>query len=196
MTNEETQQPSTKNANDNQIPYHYAYFGCCNRTILTRADIVQPTYCPFCGRAELEKSSIGISVNYSDKRVNKALAATAPKPEPPPQAGNWHVFGTHSNELGGPPQASGAAWVLAEKLATEAFEKDKESGGEWFSIHKAIPIIQAAFDRVRAETKEEDAKIAERTPFRAHAESDVDFHSGCVQTRERIAAAIRASKGA
>jgi hypothetical protein len=61
---------------------------------------------------------------------------------------------------------------------------------------KVDNLLQAAFDRVRAETKEEDAKIAEHTPFRAHAESDVDFHSGCVQTRERIAAAIRASKEA
>lgn len=34
-----------------QIPYHQAYFGCCNRTVMTREDIAQPKFCPFCGKA-------------------------------------------------------------------------------------------------------------------------------------------------
>lgn len=36
-------------------------------------------------------------------------------------------------------------------------------------------------------------EIARRTPFRAHAKDDVDFHSGCVQTRDGIVDAIRAA---
>ena len=34
-----------------EIPYHSAYFGCCNRTVMTREDIAQPRFCPFCGKA-------------------------------------------------------------------------------------------------------------------------------------------------
>jgi hypothetical protein len=36
------------------------------------------------------------------------------------------------------------------------------------------------------------AQSAWKTPFRAHAEDDVDYHSGCEQTQRRIIAAIRA----
>jgi hypothetical protein len=51
----ESSQPAANNPNDNQIPYTSAYFGCCNRTVMTRADIAQPTYCPFCGKALSEQ---------------------------------------------------------------------------------------------------------------------------------------------
>lgn len=46
-------------------------------------------------------------------------------------------------------------------------------------------------DSLIAEERERCAKVAERTPFRAHGVDDVDYHSGCEQTRSRIAAAIR-----
>jgi hypothetical protein len=51
---EDTQQPTGKPDNENQIPYHSAYFGCCNRTVMTREDIAQPRFCCFCGK-ELKK---------------------------------------------------------------------------------------------------------------------------------------------
>lgn len=46
---EATAQP-TRNDKGNQIPYHQVYFGCCNRTIMTREDIAQPEFCPFCSK--------------------------------------------------------------------------------------------------------------------------------------------------
>ena len=39
-----------------------------------------------------------------------------------------------------------------------------------------------------------DIEIAETTPFRAHHKDDVDFHSGCEQTRDRIVAALKAQE--
>lgn len=36
------------------------------------------------------------------------------------------------------------------------------------------------------------ARTANNIPFRAHSESDVDFHSGCAQTRDAIVIALRA----
>lgn len=54
--------------------------------------------------------------------------------------------------------------------------------------------IAVALDRVREEERERCAKVAMTTPFRAHSADDVDFDSGCVQTRDRIVAAIRALK--
>jgi hypothetical protein len=44
------QQPTAKPENESQIPYHQVYFSCCNRIVMTRADIAQPGYCPFCGK--------------------------------------------------------------------------------------------------------------------------------------------------
>ena len=42
---------AANNPRNASIPYTSAYFGCCNRTVQTRADIAQPKYCPFCGKA-------------------------------------------------------------------------------------------------------------------------------------------------
>jgi hypothetical protein len=44
-------QPAANRPDDGQIPYHQAYFGCCSRTVMTRQDIAQPKFCPFCGKA-------------------------------------------------------------------------------------------------------------------------------------------------
>jgi hypothetical protein len=54
--------------------------------------------------------------------------------------------------LPAPQQASDAARELAEQLVTQALAEE-ENGGEWFNaqhVQHSIPIIQAAFDRVRA----------------------------------------------
>ena len=51
MPYEGNQPTAARPENENRIPYHQAYFGCCNRTVMTRADIQQPFYCPFCGKA-------------------------------------------------------------------------------------------------------------------------------------------------
>lgn len=51
----------TQNRSDGgQIPYHQVYFGCCNRTVMTRKDIAQPKYCPFCGDAILRYNPMAL----------------------------------------------------------------------------------------------------------------------------------------
>lgn len=53
MTTDEQDRGGQPSANRNDvaaIPYHSAYFGCCNRTVMTRQDIAQPAFCPFCGK--------------------------------------------------------------------------------------------------------------------------------------------------
>lgn len=73
--------------------------------------------------------------------------------------------------------------------------------GEEVNGSKPFKCLAYYFEREPAATPaqtererviEECAKIAMRTPFRPHREDDIDFHSGCVQTRERIVDAIRA----
>jgi hypothetical protein len=145
--------------------------------------------------------------------IRKRLAATAPKTEPPKcsvcgeiGADESHAEDCYASDVtklmdkvdaAPPPQASDAAREPKGmlQLAGTICPFHKEPLGLMDTCSNCGKI-EGLLERVRAETKEEDARIAERTPFRAHAESDVDFHSGCVQTRERIAAAIRASKGA
>ncbi len=57
-----------------------------------------------------------------------------------------------------------------------------------------IPMKDCCRAAVQAE-REACAKLAQTTPFRTHHKDDIDFHSGCEQTRDRIVAAIRARTG-
>lgn len=66
--------------------------------------------------------------------------------------------------------------LKAEEAALRTQERDD-------MLHQ----MQAAVEAER----EACADTARRTPFRSHAENDFDFHSGCIQTRESIYAAIR-----
>lgn len=52
-------------------------------------------------------------------------------------------------------------------------------------------LMESMKREARKEALEEAARVANTTPFRAHRDDDVNFHSGCVQTRERIVDAIR-----
>jgi hypothetical protein len=49
---------------------------------------------------------------------------------------------------------------------------------------------QRVIAKARRDAFQEAKVIAASTPFRAHSKDDVDFHSGCEQTRERIVRAI------
>ena len=52
-------------------------------------------------------------------------------------------------------------------------------------------VAERVREAVEAE-REACAQDAYGTAFRCHAKDDIDFHSGCVQTRDGIVAAIRA----
>ena len=69
-------------------------------------------------------------------------------------------------------------WGPNEEHHWEPFSRDLEQ------------IVKAA----QAEQRRKDAEIARTTPFRAHAKDDIDFHSGCEQTRDRIVAALKAQE--
>ena len=54
-----SQPAAALNRDSGQIPYHQAYFGCCNRTVMTREDVAQPKFCPFCGKPVTQQTRKG-----------------------------------------------------------------------------------------------------------------------------------------
>jgi len=70
---------------------------------------------------------------------------------------------------------------LTEFLTNESVKVD----GQALARHDAA---------VRERTLDHAINMARNTPFRCHAKDDVDFHSGCVQTRDGIIDALRALK--
>jgi hypothetical protein len=61
---------------------------------------------------------------------------------------------------------------------------------EEFEARQSAAVAQAQQAAVAATLRQAE-KVAMTTEFRAHSESDENFHSGCVQTRDRIVGAIR-----
>jgi hypothetical protein len=81
---------------------------------------------------------------------------------------------------------------LAGKCAQDYFSDGAQA--ELFETY-VIAVFEPAIRELIVEECEACAKVAYSTPFRCHATDDVDFHSGCVQTRDRIVDAIRARGG-
>lgn len=86
---------------------------------------------------------------------------------------------------------TGALKALYVKLE-ESRKENHELRQELIAANEKLAQAQASLAAARAQAYEEAARMAFKTPFRQHGEDHVEFHSGCIQTRERIVDAIRA----
>lgn len=87
---DEPNNPTAKGGGDGATPYDQAYFGCCNRTVRTRADIAQPAYCPFCGKG-LTGQPASAPVATDDDRYTIPVKVNAMAQPRKPEQTVWNV---------------------------------------------------------------------------------------------------------